>query len=82
MQNSKDQFFLVLGGSLWRINDETKTYETYSQSSDSWESMRWLKDKLDHEVECAKHHGQHLSYEEALKTKENLRARYLERIKK
>lgn len=82
MKNTQDQFFLVLGGTLWRINDETKTYETYSEMSDSWESMWWLKDKLEHEVECAKHLGKRLSPEEVLKIKENLKARYLERRKK
>jgi hypothetical protein len=79
-EDVEDQFFLVLGSTLWRINEETKLYQIYDVKNDSWCNMVWLEDKLEHEVECSKHNGQRLSYEEAIKTKNYLRDNYLKRI--
>lgn len=66
------KFYLIFGGTLWRINDEKQIYQTFDTIKNSWDNMTWLGDKLEHEVECAKHLGEELTYEEALNKSQEL----------
>ena len=76
------EYYLILGGTLWRINEKEKTYETYVSGKDSWEDMSWLGDKLSHEVECAKHLGERYSEQDALELCKRFHQEYEERNKK
>ena len=61
-----NEYYLVLGGTLWCINEKNKTYQTFDDVSRKWTDMDWLRDKLEHEVECARHLGKKLDYGEML----------------
>lgn len=80
-KEGKDKFYLILGGTLWRINDENKIYETYDATRNGWSDMAWLGDKLEHEVRCAKHLGQELTHEEMLKKCQDLYETTQKRLK-
>ena len=75
------KFYLVLGGTLWRINDDKKIYQTFDAIRNSWDNMTWLGDKLEHEVKCAKYLGQELTYEEMLEKTHELYERTQQRLK-
>ena len=76
------EYYLILGGTLWRVSEQNKTYETYDAKNDTWDDMKWLKDKLTHEVECAKHLGERFSEPDALELCKQLRKDYVERNEK
>ena len=80
-KEGKDKFYLIFGGTLWRINDENKIYETYDATRNGWSDMAWLGDKLEHEVRCAKHLGQELTHEEMLKKCQDLYETTQKRLK-
>lgn len=61
-----NEYYLVLGGTLWCINEKNKTYQTFDNANRKWTDMDWLGDKLEHEVECARHLGKKLDYGEML----------------
>lgn len=67
-----NEYYLVLGGTLWCINEKNKTYQTFHDGKKEWTDMDWLGDKLAHEVECAKHLGKRLDYGEMLETLKRL----------
>ena len=75
------KFYLILGGTLWRINEEKQIYQTFDDIKNSWDNMTWLGDNLEHEVECAKHLGEQLTYEEALKKSQELYTMTQKRLK-
>ena len=79
--NEEDEYYLVLGGTLWRINEKEKVYQTFVESKNSFCDMTWLGDKLEHEVECAKHLGEKLTYEEMLQKCQQLKRNYDKRAK-
>ena len=82
MNNTEEyKFYLIFGGTLWRINDEKKIYQTYDAIKDSWHNMTWLGEKLEYHVECAKHLGEQLTYEEALKKSQELYRMTQKRLK-
>ena len=82
MTTNDYEYYLILGGTLWRISEKAKTYETFDSEKNSWESMDWLKDKLSHEVECAKHLGEKYTESEALELCKKFHTECLERIER
>ena len=76
-----NEYYLVLGGTLWYINEKFKNYQTFHEAQNDWVDMDWLGDKLEHEVECARHLGQKLTCSEAVLKSHELEKKYLEKIK-
>lgn len=75
------EYYLVLGGTLWYINEKFKNYQTFDVVQNDWTDMDWLGDKLEHEVECARHLGQKLTCSEAVQKSHELERDYLKRVK-